>query len=50
MNGYNVSGIISRKRDDTIGCYIRIPENYQYGGWKIDYKTGEEKIVNYMEE
>ncbi len=24
----NVSGIMDRKRDDTIGCYIRIPEDY----------------------
>ena len=41
----NVSGIITRKRDDTIGCYIRIPKDYTYDGWKIDFKTGEEKII-----
>jgi len=45
----NVSGIIKRKRDDTIGCFIRIPEGYMYDGWKIDFKTGEEKVVNFME-
>jgi hypothetical protein len=45
----NVSGIVSRKRDGTIGCYIRIPEGYKYDGLKIDYKTGEEKVVNFME-
>ena len=45
----NVSGIIRRKRNDTIGCYIRIPENYKYDGWKIDFKTSDEKIVNYVE-
>ncbi len=43
----NVSGIVERKRDGTIGCYIRIPENYQYDGWKIDFKTGEIKITEY---
>lgn len=46
----NVSGIVSRKCDNTIGCYIRIPKDYTYDGWKIDYKTGEEKIVKYFEE
>ena len=46
----NVLGIITRKRDDSIGCYIRIPKDYKYDGWKINFKTGEEKIVNYTEE
>lgn len=46
----NVSDILSRKRDDTIGCYIRIPENYTYDGWKIDFKTGEVKTIVYSEE
>ena len=46
----NVSGIIKRKRDDTIGCYIRIPKGYMYDGWKIDFKTGEEKVVIFTEE
>lgn len=46
----NVSNILSRKRDDTIGCYIRIPKDYTYDGWKIDYKTGETRIVKFMEE
>ncbi len=41
----NVSGVITRKRDDTIGCYIRIPEDYTYDGWKTDFKTGEIKEV-----
>ena len=43
----NVSGMITRKRDDTIGCYIRIPEDYTYDGWKTDFKTGETKIVEF---
>jgi len=38
-------GIHGRKRDDTIGCYLRIPNDYAYDGWKTDYKTGEMKIV-----
>lgn len=46
----NVSGIIARKRDDTIGCYIRIPEDYTYDGWKTDFKTGETKIVRFAED
>jgi len=45
----NISSIIKRKRDDTIGCYIRIPEDYQYDGWKTDFKTGEKKSTIYME-
>ena len=44
----NVSDIIKRKRDDTIGCYIRIPSDYAYDGWKTDYKTGEIKTVKFM--
>ena len=46
----NVSGIITRKRNNTISCYVRIPESYKYDGWKTDFKSGEVKIVNYMEE
>lgn len=40
VNNENTSGIVNRKRDHTIGYYIRIPENYEYLDWKIDYKTG----------
>lgn len=40
----NVSGIIRRKRDESIGCYLRIPEDYTYDGWKIDFKTGEVRV------
>ena len=36
----NVSGVIKRRRDKTIGCYIRIPDDYEYDGWKFDFKTG----------
>lgn len=28
----NISDIVHRKRDDTIGCYIRIPKDYTYDG------------------
>ncbi len=41
----NVSDIIFRKRDGTIGCYIRIPKDYVYDGWKTDFKTGREKVI-----
>lgn len=34
----NVSGIIKRKLDNTIGGFIRIPDGYIYDGWKCDYK------------
>ena len=46
----NISDIIKRKRGDAIGCYIRIPEDYKYEGSKINFKTGEEKVINYIEE
>jgi len=29
VDNQNVSGIMKRKRDETIGCYIRIPEDYE---------------------
>ena len=48
INNQNFSGIVERKRDKTIGCYIHIPEDYVYNGWKIDFKTGETKIVDYL--
>lgn len=44
----NVSGIIIRERDEKIGCYIRIPNDYVYNGWKINYKTGELNECNYI--
>ncbi len=43
----NTSGIIDRRRDGTIGCYIRIPEDYGYDGWKTDFKTGTMKTVKW---
>jgi len=45
----NISSIVKRERDGKIGCYIRIPHAYEYDGWKVDFKTGETKIVNYLE-
>jgi hypothetical protein len=32
--------------DETIGCYLRIPSDYIYDGWKIDFKTGEVRVEN----
>lgn len=46
----NVSGIVERKRDKTIGCYIRIPTDYTYDGWKIDFKTGEIRVDKFEED
>ena len=40
VDNKNISGIVNRKRDDTIGCYIRMPEDYEYNEWKMDFKTG----------
>lgn len=47
IDNKNLSGIITRKRDITIGCYVRIPNDYVYDGWKYDYKTAEIRIVDY---
>lgn len=41
----NVLGNVRRKRNDKIGCYIRIPNDYVYDGWKTDFKTGEIKVL-----
>ncbi|MDF2544221.1 MAG: hypothetical protein K0S47_3939 [Herbinix sp.] len=39
INNQNVSGIIKRKRDNTIGCFVRIPNEFTYDGWNCDYKA-----------
>lgn len=39
IDNRNVSGIVTRSRTDHIYCYLRIPDNYEYNGWKYDYKT-----------
>ena len=36
----NISGIITRPRDKTIGCFLRITEDYRYDGGNTDFKTG----------
>lgn len=41
VDNKNVSGIVKRSKYKNIGCYLRIPEDYRYDGWKYDYKTGE---------
>ncbi len=47
VDNRNCSGIIERAFDDTIGCFLRIPDDFLYDGWKYDYKTGKERIVEY---
>lgn len=47
VNNKNVSGIVERLRDETIGCYISIPCDYEFDGWMIDYKTGKQRVENY---
>lgn len=47
-NNQNVSGIIERARDGHIGCFLRIPEDYVYDGWKYDYKTGKPRQEEYQ--
>jgi hypothetical protein len=43
----NVAGIATRKRDDTIGCYLQISPEYRFDGWMIDFKTGEKRVEEY---
>jgi hypothetical protein len=50
IDNKNISGIIKRKRDYTIGCYIRIPEDYKYKEWEIDYKTGNYRVDMLVQE
>jgi hypothetical protein len=38
IDNLNVSGVIRRKRNDTIGCFVRIPDDYESEDWKGDYK------------
>lgn len=38
MNNENVSGLIKRKRDNTIGCFVRIPDGFEYDYYTCDYK------------
>lgn len=47
IDNKNVAGITTRKRDDTIGCYVRIPDNYVYDGWRYDYKTGKIRVASF---
>lgn len=45
INSKNVSGIIKRKRDNTIGCFIRIPDGFEYDYYKCDYKEHIRNII-----
>ena len=47
VNNQNVSGVVERARDRHIGCFVRIPEDYVYDCWKIDYKTGKWRQEDY---
>lgn len=47
VGNQNVSGVMRRREDDTIACYIRIPDGYVYDGWKIDYKTRHLRTEDY---
>jgi hypothetical protein len=38
INNQNVSGVINRKRDNTIGCFVRIPDAYTDSCLEYDYK------------
>ena len=38
IDNKNVSGVIERKRGGTIGCYIRIPDDFDCEDWSGDYK------------
>lgn len=43
----NVSKLISRTMDQRIDGLIRIPDGWEYDGWKLDYKTGTERVEKY---
>ncbi len=45
VNNENQSGILVRPLHQNVEGYIRIDNGYVYDGWKIDYKTGNERIV-----
>jgi len=45
VDNKNIAGIMIRKRDDSLGCYLRIPNDYIYDGWKYDYGTGKINLV-----
>lgn len=47
VNNQNVSGIVERARDGHISCFVRVPEDYVYDGWKVDYKTGKLRQEEY---
>ncbi len=47
LDNNNISGIVKRKRDVSIGNYIRIPNDYNYNGGRYDYKTGELRVEKY---
>ena len=47
VNNQNISGIVERERKAHIGCFLRIPEDYVWDGWKIDYKTGKPRQEEY---
>ncbi|OJU08063.1 MAG: hypothetical protein BGN88_05905 [Clostridiales bacterium 43-6] len=36
VDNQNISGIVKRQCNETIGCYIRIPEHNIYDDWQID--------------
>lgn len=47
IDNQNISGIVERRRNEKIGCFIRIPEDYEYDGWKYDYKTHNIRMESY---
>ena len=47
VDNKNISGIVERMCNQNIGCYVRIPNEYKYDGWKYDYKTSEIRVKNY---
>jgi len=47
IDNNSLSEIVTSNRDITIRCYVRIPNDYVYYGWKYDYKTGEIRNVEY---
>lgn len=43
----NLSAIMARDRSENIAGYIHMDNDFEYEGWKTDYKTGQERVETY---
>ena len=47
-NNENMSGVVKRAHHKNVEGFISIPDDYEYDGWKYDYKTGKVHIVPFL--